>query len=239
MKNWIYKDLGSYCCVPLFVLLIASASVVSQPKIKIIGKSSFSFGSIYEGSHPAHKIKITNVGASTLQVKNINSPCECSQLSLSSYSIAPHDTAMLTVTFRSDGYQGKVKKHVSITSNDPERSTVIIPFTVEVNSLLIIEPQFIYVKNDQIGISKFPSIIITNMSREKVTIRKIYDPTNIIEVMLNQKIISPKESVRADIQVHPVGQNSRKGEIEIIIDSRVQPGLKLKYFIEGTGKSTK
>ena len=226
-----------YFLLLLSIIFLSFTSSTSQPKIKIIGKSSFSFGKIYQGSSPTHKIKITNIGNATLKIRNINSPCECSELSISSYSIEPKDSATLTVKFKSDGYNGLVKKYVSIASNDLSNSTVIIPFNVDVRTLLKVEPNILFIKNSEIESSKFPTINITNTSKRKIKIKKFYDPTNIIEVMLSTNMIKPGETVKAEISVHPVGETTRKGEIEIKTDNLSQPTLRVKYLIERAKKS--
>ncbi len=225
--------LCKYFLLLISIGFLSSASSISQPKIKIVGDSTFSFGKVYQGSHPTHKIKLTNVGNATLKIRKLNAPCECSELSISKYLIEPHDTATLTIKFKSDGYSGFVKKYFTIASNDLSNSTVIIPFNIDVRTLLKVEPNFLFIKNSEIESSKFPTINITNTSKRRIKIKKFYDPTNIIEVLLSKNILKPGETTKAEISVHPVGETTRKGEIEIKTDNLSQPIIRVKYLIEG------
>lgn len=89
------------------------------------------FGKITEGEVVAHTFTFKNTGDNPLKVENVKPSCGCTTPDWTRQEIAPGGEGFIKVEFDSKGKSGQTTKTVTVTSNTPERNTVLT-FTGEV-----------------------------------------------------------------------------------------------------------
>ncbi|MCO6494991.1 MAG: DUF1573 domain-containing protein [Bacteroidetes bacterium] len=98
----------------------------NAPVIKV-ESTSIKFDKIKLGGTATKTITITNKGKSNLQIRKIHNACFCFKGTTDKEVIAPGETATLTLTFDSIGQKlGKLYRGVTIYSNDPKNSEIIV-----------------------------------------------------------------------------------------------------------------
>lgn len=79
----------------------------------------FNFGRIQQGEKSLHDFLIINDGQKELIVHHAKTNCGCIKTTFSKNSIAPGDSAIVSMQFDSFGKEGEISKEVSIYVNDP------------------------------------------------------------------------------------------------------------------------
>ncbi len=103
-------------------------------------------GIIELGTMPQEGVKhsqtvITNTGTDSLRISEIKSECGCTVPDVLKRVLAPGDTTMLKITFRSKHYKGDLLKRVTVVSNDPASPRTQVKVKVQVLQLLQVSPE--------------------------------------------------------------------------------------------------
>ena len=99
-----------------------------QPKLHVVGGTSFDFGDVYSTS-ASKVLTIQNLGRDTLIIFNVGTSCGCTAALASEDHIPPGDSGTVSITFDAKRFSGKVEKLVSLTTNDTSQRYIAINFT--------------------------------------------------------------------------------------------------------------
>jgi len=86
----------------------------------------FDFGEIKQGEKVSHAFELTNTGKSDLILRKIRASCGCTAIEPDETVIPPGESTRVVAEFNSRGISGKQNKSVSIYSNDPNRSRLLL-----------------------------------------------------------------------------------------------------------------
>ncbi len=117
-----------------------NSTSVKRPKI-FFENPVFNFGKAYKGDKIEHVYKFENRGKSTLVIKKVKPSCGCTAAILSNNTILPGETGEVKATFNSRSYGGKVKKTISVLSNDPNTPNHKLTIAGEVIEEISITPK--------------------------------------------------------------------------------------------------
>ncbi len=95
----------------------------------IVAESAFNFGRIQQGEKAHHDFVIFNGGQHNLIVHHAKSNCGCIRTSFSKNTVAPGDSAIVTVEFDSFGKVGAISNEVLVFISDPAKPE--IRFTIQ------------------------------------------------------------------------------------------------------------
>ena len=74
----------------------------------------------------SHEYKFTNKGKSNLLIRKVTASCGCTAVMASEQVIAPGKTGVIKASFDSTGKTGKQNKTVTVITNDPVSSKVML-----------------------------------------------------------------------------------------------------------------
>ncbi len=114
--------------------------LVKKPEI-FFENPDFDFGKVYKGDKVEHVYKFENRGKATLEIKKVKPSCGCTAAILSNKTILPGETGEVKATFNSRSYGGKVKKTISVLSNDPNTPNHKLTIAGEVIEEVSIKPK--------------------------------------------------------------------------------------------------
>ncbi len=105
------------------------------PSIQFETKT-FDFGKIEQKTSVTHEFQFTNTGKSDLILRKISSSCGCTAVVPKEKVIPPGETSSIKATFNAGTRRGKQNKSITVITNDPKNSQVILRVTgdVEVTS---------------------------------------------------------------------------------------------------------
>jgi hypothetical protein len=94
-------------------------TVVKKPVIEVIPKS-YDFGKVKQHKIVDTIFKIVNKGEADLILGNIITSCGCTAVLINSKVIHPGKSGNLKVTLETRNYNKRIKRVITINSNDPE-----------------------------------------------------------------------------------------------------------------------
>lgn len=127
------------------VALAATAFAIFNPKVlrgnwfqQVKGvriqftQDTHDFGKIDEGAIVDHRFTFSNIGSDTLKISNVRASCGCTAALLSANAIAPGENGEIKATLNTKGKQGKIKKSITVTSNDSKKPQFTLYVKAEV-----------------------------------------------------------------------------------------------------------
>lgn len=224
----------------LVILIICSLMIIgisfSQSKIEIVGGTNFDFGDMYVGTKTEKKLTIKNKGKDTLVINNVQASCGCTATLLSERLIPAGKSATLNVGFDSKGFDGKVHKTVTITSNDSANSPLHINFSANITSALKFDPQFIYfqqIKSDSTATMK---ITVKNNTSEAIEILSAQHKVQGLQVDIMQRKLMPNESTQLSVTYAAFSEGMIQGEVTLNTNHKKQPTIPIRFFAYVRGK---
>jgi hypothetical protein len=109
-----------------------SATDLGKAPVAEFSAKQFDFGTINSGDKASHSFKITNTGKSDLVLRNVKASCGCTALKYDKL-IQPGQSTDLQVNFDSRGKSGRQNKSITVITNDPKNSTVVLRVVGVVN----------------------------------------------------------------------------------------------------------
>jgi len=101
--------------------------------VAVIDNNIFDFGNINEGDFVKHDFKLTNNGKTDLLIRNVKASCGCTAVKNENI-VKPGQSTDLKVEFNSKGKKGRQNKSVTIITNDPVNSTIVLRIMGNVNN---------------------------------------------------------------------------------------------------------
>jgi hypothetical protein len=86
----------------------------------------FAFGTIKQGDKVEHIYVLTNSGKSDLQIRKVSASCGCTAVQPEKNVIGPGESVNIKTVFNSAGKVGNQNKTVTIITNDPRKSKMIL-----------------------------------------------------------------------------------------------------------------
>ena len=153
-----------------FILLTSSISLFASPKL-VIEKTTHDCGILTEGKE--NKIKasfiIKNDGNEDLKIEKVRPGCGCTVVKYDSI-IAPGKTGSIKPEVDIRGFSGKIKKSVTINSNDPDNPLQRIYITAEIKPTIDISTRYITLNS---SVKKQPEIFYLSSLKTDLNIKNL------------------------------------------------------------------
>lgn len=105
----------------------------NSPKAEFESKT-FNFGTMKQKSSASYEFVFKNTGKSDLIIRKIKSTCGCTVVNPKETVIKPGQTSSLKAIFNSGTRRGRQNKTVTVITNDPENSMILLRLTGEVEA---------------------------------------------------------------------------------------------------------
>lgn len=99
--------------------------LANAPDIQF-SETNFDFGTVKQGEELVHTFKIKNAGKSNLILRKVKASCGCTATQPDKEVVAPGEEANIKVTFNTRGRNGRQNKSITVYSNDPKKSTMLL-----------------------------------------------------------------------------------------------------------------
>jgi hypothetical protein len=91
-----------------------------------VPNSIFEFGTIKQGEKVQHEFAFKNIGKSNLIIHKVQTTCGCTVANMQSQVIKPGESSVISVSFDSHGKSGVQDKGITVLSNDPSNSRIML-----------------------------------------------------------------------------------------------------------------
>ncbi len=111
--------------------VLSAEELAARPNIKF-EKMTFDGGNVIEGEKVEYVYSFTNTGKQDLVIESVKASCGCTATAPKDKVIKSGESSEIVATFDSRGRTGKQNKSITVKSNDPDESALVLRFSVEV-----------------------------------------------------------------------------------------------------------
>ncbi len=111
-----------------------SADELANAPTVTVDDTEVNFGKLSQSQKFEHDFVLTNTGKSTLSIRKIKASCGCTAVQPEKKVIAPGESVKIKTIFNPAGKRGNQNKTVTIITNDPKRSNLILRIKGEVEA---------------------------------------------------------------------------------------------------------
>ena len=218
--------------VSFSILLILTGSILAQ-QVEYITPNVIDLGRVREGSVIDGKIRFLNVGSNPVSIKWVRTSCGCAVAELEKMKYAPGDTATISFTLNTRGFQGIVRK--SVTLSFQEKNLKEKRFIIQANifSDLQVNPRYIHLT----GIEFNPDTVLTefftiqNESESPIKLKNIYTNSDMIQVFPQSVVIPPNKEHLLRVELKPRIAGRHTLYVLIETDHKTKPRVNVPVFI--------
>ncbi len=231
-----------FIAIVLFYALVAASPVIAAD-LKA-SESSIEFGNVEEGPPVEKTITLTNITSGPVTIENTVTSCSCTTVTLSKTTLAPDETAELSITYQTFKYPGKFDKTIYIfTGPESENETIIhITGNVVPASMGVIGMEKRKTEVGDLALDKGNKVQITikNEGDAPLTISRIYSSKFETEYFNAEKSGSIKipagQEQKVELVVTPREPGRFLDIVFIYSDARNDIGEGYKALLSGTAK---
>lgn len=103
-----------------------SADQMAKAPVLSVDNPEFKFGKIKQGENVEHTYILTNSGQSALLIRKVKASCGCTAVNPEKNVIAPGESVNIKTVFKSAGKVGNQNKTVTVITNDPKNSKMVL-----------------------------------------------------------------------------------------------------------------
>lgn len=100
---------------------------LKAPQIKF-ETVEYDFGTVKDGSNVDFSYKFSNLGKSDLKILKVKASCGCTATNPEKTLLKKGESSEIKVTFNSTGRKGEQHKTITIITNDPKQSNIVLNF---------------------------------------------------------------------------------------------------------------
>ncbi len=187
------------------LIFVCAGPLYDAATIKFI-ETSLSFGEINHGQVADLQFEFSNTGDSPLVIKQVHSTCGCAVPKLEKMEYLPGEKGVIPVRFFSKGYQGRVIKTLSVTSNDEKNPQLRLQITGVVNLTdfadIQVAPRHLKFGKQSLGKPARQQLTISNPGNQDLRISQVSHSPDIY-LIFPKSILTPGERVSVDVVYNP------------------------------------
>jgi hypothetical protein len=132
----------------VFVLVLGACAEpdtapLPPPKLAV-AQPTYDFGHVLQGTPVEHQFAFTNQGGIELTIMNLRSAPDCAATLVGGGEIAPHASGGVQARFDTDLVHGPQRRTITVYSNDPTQSAVMLTLTGDVALEVAADPPQVY-----------------------------------------------------------------------------------------------
>ena len=190
----------------LISLLLFSFMLLADAGIKFKEKE-IDFGEVESGQTVDIRYEFENIGDQILIIKNVSTSCGCTATKLEKREYQPGEKGEIPTKFFTRGYNGRVIKTVTVTTNDPKNKHTLLKIKGEIKltkfALIELLPNKLGFETVNLGEKYTQQITIKNPGTIELRIVELIHSPEISPQFL-RKIIPAGEEAKIDIIFTPM-----------------------------------
>jgi hypothetical protein len=222
-----------------FVLAIAvlcAATPVSMmaggdPKLEVVGGDTYDWGNVKPKDSPLKaKIKLTNIGAGTLYIKEVKAGCGCTATKIDKDTLNQGESGIVDVSLNVATVTGLVTKTITVYSNDPANSSKIIYLKAQVVREVTLSMPYMAFNDLTIGKASKQKLSIKNNS-QKVLELDNFEATNGLLLNLKKKVeVKPGAEVELEGTFVPQNEGYFNAMVKFTTNNPDFPSMEISAY---------
>ena len=168
--------------------LLADSTDPQGPAIRF-DKLEHDFGRLDQGDVVKTVFIFRNTGNARLMVHRVRVSCGCTPAFTDSRYTEPGETGRISVTLDTQGKRGRLRKPITIYTNDKAKPEVSLFVLADVRVLVKLAPHIIYIEQARLGEVIRETVRLENKSGRPITITSVTSSRPEIEAILSKRAI--------------------------------------------------
>ncbi len=220
---------------PESALPLQAKAPEKQPKISF-ENPDFDFGKIFKGEKVEHIYTFENHGEGVLEISKVKTSCGCTAAVLSNKTIQPGENGEIKATFNSGSYGGKIRKNLTVFSNDSDTPQFKLSLSGEIIEEVTIKPKNINFGSIYVGKQITKTITVKSLTELNLKIEKITTSKPFVKAALKEQ---KGEGLLVEVTLKDHVKIGRfNGGIYLETNSQRQPKVTIPFFGEVVGDIT-
>jgi len=216
------------------VISLFVTSLFSQ-QIEFLNPRDIDVGKIHEGEKIEGSIRFVILGETPVTIKNVRTSCGCTAAKPDKEAYATGDTAEISYTIKTDGFNGNIHKSIRIDLEGADVTNASFTIHALISKDINITPGFL--QFGQVSLDSDSSITeffeIQNDMDLPVEIKKVTVHNDLIKVVPEKTIIPPHKSHLFQVKLNPPKEAGKYDtRISIESDYTKRPVMYLPVFIQ-------
>ena len=199
-----------------FFMLMFTLSVKEEEKFIIkFDEEVYDFGSVLEGEKVNYTFVFTNKGTETILIKNVRPTCGCTVTGKYDSEVKPGNKGKINVQLNTKGFDGKVNKVITISTNIPGKESIILTLKGNIFTPINVQPKSLWLgRIMKSETSLTGSFTIKNNSKKPLEILEIIPPHE--RTTVEMKTIKANSEYTLEVTVGAPFQEKRVSEYIIV-----------------------
>lgn len=221
----------------LVLFFVGGFAAIAQPKLEIEGGNTYDWGKVNQKDSPLKaSVKLFNKGTDTLHITRVKTACGCTTAPLDKDRIAPGEYATLDITLRISSYSGSIGKSISISSNDPNNSSINYSIRADVFTPITINPKYLRLYNIAPQVESTSSVVLKNNTDKDITIKKVEIKLDMLTLDIKEDTVIPaNKELTINAKYTPEKDGPFYGSLKFITDSEEVPYIDVT--VRGSAKN--
>ena len=216
----------------LFLHIIIFSTSLQSQQLTFLTPRLIKLGRIQQGEVIKDEIRFVNTWNASINIGGVKSSCGCTATATQKREYSPGDTATISFTLNTRGFQGLIRK--SLTIHFQEKELKDERFTVEatVYSELSVNPRYIHIREVKLK----PDTLITefftiqNESDGPIHCSQIYTSNEIAQAFPPSVIIPPGKENLIRVELKPMQVGRHTIYVIIVTDNKKKPRINVPIF---------
>lgn len=201
----------------------AASTNAPAPKLQF-DKTVYDFGSTSLVESVTGTFTYQNIGAGELKIQKPQPSCGCTVASVKPDTLKPGEKGELVFTVRVAGQRGKLEKHITVPSNDPQAGKVNLAIKIEMKQVLEVTPQNVNLGSIRQGTTTNVTVMIHRTDGKSISISKTEPSSKFLQAHVEPVDGSSNESAKVNIEVEAEGTPRPFNEnLKVFLDGVTQP----------------
>ncbi len=215
-------------------LVLGVSVLAAQPKIQL-NSPTIDLGTIYQGEIKKIHLVVSNTGNQPLTISRIETSCGCTSAKKSVPTLLPGASDTIDVSYNSTGFDGKIRKTVTIQSNDPAAMYIDATITGTVTTELEVVPKMSLLNfgASNVGVLSTASFVFKNTSPETITFRGVTSTDTSIHAQIGFRAVNPSDTITIPFVFTPYSKSITDTYFYFETTSPRQPKIPFRFMYVG------
>ncbi|MCP5003168.1 MAG: DUF1573 domain-containing protein [Planctomycetes bacterium] len=206
-----------------------------KPEISF-GNPDFDFGKIFKGEKVEHIYTFENLGKGVLEISKVKTSCGCTAAVLSNKTVQPGEKGEIKATFNSSSYGGKIRKNLTVFSNDTNTPLFKLSLSGEIIEEVTLKPKNVNFGSIHVGKQITKTITVSSLTELDLKIEKISASKPFVKAVVKEKT-EEGFLIQVSLKDH-IKLGRFNGRIHVETNSKRQKKVTIPFFGEVVGDIT-
>jgi len=217
----------------LFLSFASLCSIAAEPRLEF-EQPTFDFGEVDQGEKVKASFAFKNSGDGPLDILKVVPTCGCTTAELDKKQYQPGESGIISVTFNTQRFPGKVTKRITVESNDPNRPRTSVTLKGNVTVDIRYAPNSLFFADARMGQSATHEININTGRMANLELSDV--EVNIQPECLNARVVQVDATharlvVTADGSKFPSQKSQINGTLSFQTNSKAQKTIRIPISI--------